>query len=145
MTEVSPPYTPHPAKTFFAVFLSGAFLVGLFNMGRDGSNAEISRIISGSNTAGVFLASIVAAASAGWKFPIFAKVALVHIVTAAAFGFLSYGSRGFASALGGSIPFALMYAIPCWLMLSRDWLVGRIAFWALAALFALGLVMIAVQ
>jgi hypothetical protein len=139
---MSLPHTPHPAKAFFAVLLNGMFLLGIMNMGRDGSNEAIAQVISGSNTAGVLVAALVAALTTAWSFPIFAKVALFHIVTAAAIGFLSQGSRGFAYALGGATPFALMYAAPCWLMLSRDWLAGRIAFWALAALFALGLLMV---
>lgn len=137
MTTESP-YTPHPAKAFFAVFMSGAMLLGLMNMGRTGADPEMSRIVSGTNTGGVFLSSIIAASTVGWRFPIFAKVSLFHIAGAIVLGFLNSGSRGFAYALGSSLVFALMYAVPCWLMLSRDWLIGRIIFWGLVGMFALG-------
>jgi hypothetical protein len=54
-------------------------------------------------------------------------------------GFWSHGSNGLAYALGSAIPFGLMYAAPCWLMLSRDWLIGRIVFWGLVAIMAFGI------
>lgn len=131
----NPDYAPNPVNAFFAVFLSGALLLGLMNMGRSDADPLLARIASGSNTAGVFLASIVSALTVGWRFPIFAKVTLFHVGAAIALGFLSYGTRGLAYALGSSLPFALMYALPCWLMLSRDWLIGKICFWGLGGMF----------
>jgi len=139
------PYTPHPAKAFFGVFLSGFTLLGILNAGRSGMDPELARIVSGSNTAGVFLAAIVAAASVNWRLPIYAKVALFHILGAAVVGYLGSGSSGFAYALGSSFSFALIYALPCWLMLSRDWLIGRIVFWGLVAFFVAGLALFFVR
>lgn len=137
-------YSPHPAKAFLAVFLSGFPLLGIMNVGRSGMDPELARIASGSNTAGVFLAAIVVASTVNWRLPIYAKVALFHILGAAIVGFLGTGSRGFGYALGYSFSFALIYALPCWLMLSRDWLIGRIVFWGLVGLFALGFGMLLV-
>lgn len=138
-------YTPHPAKAFFAVFLSGAFLVGGLSLSKSSYiNLDQWQYMSplASNTAGYWLASIVVAFSSHWRLSVFLKIILFHVIGASLIGFLAKGSSGLAYALGNGIAFGLIYAAPCWLMLSRDWLIGRILFWGLVAFMVVGISML---
>jgi hypothetical protein len=134
---------PGRARTFFAILMSGALILGFINLGRAGTtNPELARITSATNTGGYLVAAIACALATGWKWPIFARVLVTHLVTASLLGFVTEGARGFAYAFGSSLLLAPAVALPSWLMLRSDWLFGKIIFWGLATLFGVGVLMI---
>ena len=134
-------YTPHPAKAFFGVLLAGSFLIHLSNVGRGEMNSEYARIFSATNTGGVFLSAIIAASTTRWKLPIFIKVILFHVGAASLLGYLSSGQRGLGYALGSSLAVGLMSATLAWIMLSSNWLFGRVVFWGLIGVYCISLLM----
>lgn len=135
-------YAPHPARAFFSVILAGMALLALARQGQSGGDPEFIRIMFGTNTAGVLLSAIVAAASTRTAFPIFPKILLAHVLGAAALGYLSETEKGLGIALGSSLPISIICAGLAWLMLSRRWLIGDILLWGLAGLFLFSLVSI---
>lgn len=135
-------YTPHPARTFFAVLLGGMTLLALARQGQAGGDPNFSRIMYGTNTAGILLSAIVAAVSTRSAFPIFPKVILAHVAGAASLGYLSETEKGLGIALGSGLPISVICAGLVWLMISRRWLVGDILLWGLAGLFLVSLISI---
>lgn len=135
-------YTPHPARAFFSVILGGTALLALARIGQSEGDPEFVRIMFGTNTAGILLSAIVAAASARSAFPVFPKIMLAHVAGAASLGYLSETEKGLGIALGSALPISTICAGLAWLMLSRRWLVGDILLWGLAGLFLIGLVSI---
>lgn len=132
-------YAPHPAKALFAVLLGGMAILTLARYLQHGGDTSFNQIVGGTNTAGIFLSAILAAATTRSAFPIFPKVIAAHMTGALLLGYLSATERGLGLALGSGLPISIIYAGLSWVMLCKSWMAGDLLFWSLVGLYVISL------
>ncbi len=131
-----------PSRVFIGILMAGFLVDGVMSLGRTGGrDFTFSYAVNGANTGGYIAAAFLCALFSGWKWPIFFRILIVHVVTACLFGYYSFGMLGLSRALGYSLASGLVIASLSWFMLGRDWIVGKVIFWSMAGLFIISIIL----